>query len=721
MYVGIETIKVNGTALEPDSNKAVDVLIPTYTVVENEVRPGYAKSYSLTKDGIATGATIEIPENSIIKSGDVGTVTVVDEPYPGAGIGDKYIDLELESATEEHVYIPLKDLIVGYTEGNGISISGANQIMVKLDPNNSNGLVTSNVGLGLNLATVSTAGAMSAADKYKLNNLSNYDDSTILAALDNKVDKETGKGLSTNDYTDSDKTKLGTIERGAQVNVINGVKVNGVVVTPDATKMVNLTSPTKVSDLANDLNFISDASYVHTDNNFTNAEKEKLSSLVEYDDSELRALVEEKQDALISGTNLKTINHQSLLGSGNIDINGEANLSETLTTDITVGHLESGSVFAAGTPLENILRAILVGSGQTPVTNYTVSFNTYGGSSVDSQVVTEGDTATRPITDPTKSGYTFDNWYTTSGYTTLFNFNNAITSDTVVHAKWDAIPVPTYTVTFNTDGGSAVASQTVEQGQKATRPSTAPTKSGYTFDDWYTDTTYTTKFNFSNAITSDTTVYAKWTLIPITHTVTFFDMSGGTITTQTVNDGANAARPVDPTMTGYTFDNWYADSTFGTVFNFNTSITADTNVYAKFIKEPQPTEAYDLYIGGTTNAQASTAAKFAALSTQDLLDNVIETHNASEGTGLHTITTTFATENGDSNSIYYVMIKEGISPTGAELTSGGIAQPISASEITDPSWWRATHDDVTINGYTYKVYGYRNRFNPTDTMGISIA
>lgn len=58
--------------------------------------------------------------------------------------------------------------------------------------------------------------------------------------LAKKVDKETGKALSTNDYTNAEKTKLEGIDSGAQVNTIEGVKVDGTEVTPDAQKKVNL-------------------------------------------------------------------------------------------------------------------------------------------------------------------------------------------------------------------------------------------------------------------------------------------------------------------------------------------------------------------------------------------------------------------------------------------------------------------------------------------------
>lgn len=62
-------------------------------------------------------------------------------------------------------------------------------------------------------------------------------------------------------------------------NVIETVKVNGTALTPDANKAVNVSVPTKTSDITNDSNFVSDASYVHTDNNYTTTEKNKLSGI----------------------------------------------------------------------------------------------------------------------------------------------------------------------------------------------------------------------------------------------------------------------------------------------------------------------------------------------------------------------------------------------------------------------------------------------------------
>lgn len=92
------------------------------------------------------------------------------------------------------------------------------------------------------------------------------------------VAQEAGKGLSSNDYTTTEKNKLAGIAEGAQVNVIEGIKVNGEAVTDeDSDKILDLTIPTKVSQLQNDSNFITgtdgkaaDAAHADTADKLTN-------------------------------------------------------------------------------------------------------------------------------------------------------------------------------------------------------------------------------------------------------------------------------------------------------------------------------------------------------------------------------------------------------------------------------------------------------------------
>ena len=75
----------------------------------------------------------------------------------------------------------------------------------------------------------------------------------------------------------------------------------------------------------------------------------------------------------------------------------------------------------------------------------------------------------------------------------------------------DIIKPANPTVTFEPNGGTAVDSQTVTNGEKVPKPAN-PTREGYVFDDWYTDEALTQKYDFSKAVTNDMTLYAKWLL-----------------------------------------------------------------------------------------------------------------------------------------------------------------------------------------------------------------
>ena len=103
----------------------------------------------------------------------------------------------------------------------------------------------------------------------------------IKQELEGKVDKVTGKGLSTEDYTTAEKTKLDGIESGAEVNVIETVKVNGTALVP-SNKEVDVPVPTKTSDLTNDSGFIDKDVNNLTNYYDKNAVDTKIASVYKY-------------------------------------------------------------------------------------------------------------------------------------------------------------------------------------------------------------------------------------------------------------------------------------------------------------------------------------------------------------------------------------------------------------------------------------------------------
>lgn len=183
---------------------------------------GYLKTYILaagvdTEAGVVESGTgknligkINIPKDFLVKSASIETVDTADAPYTGAQVGDKYIDFVINtkdtaqgSETASHVYLPVNDLVDVYTGGNGVNVSNSNvisldlatdgglelvgstdgqkQLAIKLDSTNANGLALTSAGLKLALATQSTAGAMSAADKVIVDKALTSDDIALLS------------------------------------------------------------------------------------------------------------------------------------------------------------------------------------------------------------------------------------------------------------------------------------------------------------------------------------------------------------------------------------------------------------------------------------------------------------------------------------------------------------------------------------------------------------
>lgn len=135
-----------------------EVTVPVYDIVKDTDSGDYAAIYHLTKDGVNTGAAINIPKDLFVKEGKV-----VDNPA-GQPAG-KYIELTLQNQTNP-IYINVADLVDAYTEGNGITISGTNEISAKVVA--ANGLSVGASGIAMALASGTANGAMSSAQFTKL-------------------------------------------------------------------------------------------------------------------------------------------------------------------------------------------------------------------------------------------------------------------------------------------------------------------------------------------------------------------------------------------------------------------------------------------------------------------------------------------------------------------------------------------------------------------------
>ncbi|OLA35351.1 MAG: hypothetical protein BHW38_00490 [Firmicutes bacterium CAG:321_26_22] len=157
-----------------------------------------------------------------------------------------------------------------------------------------------------------------------------------------------------------------------------------------------------------------------------------------------------------------------------------------------------------------------------PVTTYTVTFDANGGSgemTPKTDLTGEYTLPANGFTAP--DGKKFKGWSLTKDGEIVTKV--IMDKDVKVYAIWEAIPVTTYTVTFDTKGGNDIAPVTVNAGEKVATPTT-PVRDGFTFDGWYVDDTYAIKYNFEDSVTNNITLYAKW--IENKYTVTF-DANGG--------------------------------------------------------------------------------------------------------------------------------------------------------------------------------------------------
>jgi len=187
------------------------------------------------------------------------------------------------------------------------------------------------------------------------------------------------------------------------------------------------------------------------------------------------------------------------------------------------------------------------------------------------------------VTAAASSGYTFDGWSgaasgTANSVTVTMNGNKTLT------AKFTqtATPSQEYTITLNPNKGTVAPTTVVTKNAKLASWPT-PTRSGYAYDGWFTDTIGGSKVTTSTEFTGNDTIYAQWTPV---YTITF-NANGGTPNSQSVTTGAGGklttALP-KPTKSGYSLVGWFTDATDGELVTANMVFTDNTAVYARWTK-----------------------------------------------------------------------------------------------------------------------------------------
>ena len=215
--------------------------------------------------------------------------------------------------------------------------------------------------------------------------------------------------------------------------------------------------------------------------------------------------------------------------------------------------------------------------------------------------VKEGEKLTTPDPAPSRVGYRFVGLTEDKERKTDYDADTAVTADMTLYAKW----VKTWTVTFDTAGGSAVNSQTVDDGGVAVAPDPSPTRDDCRFTGWQYDGK---SYDFGSKVTGDITLTAQWVRTAHQWTITF-DLNGGhapagkdaktLYAERKVYDGDSLVSPTadianEPQLDGYTFEGWSTvkdDALAVSVVSFDSSgkslmpIDRDGTLYALWSRE----------------------------------------------------------------------------------------------------------------------------------------
>ena len=228
---------------------------------------------------------------------------------------------------------------------------------------------------------------------------------------------------------------------------------------------------------------------------------------------------------------------------------------------------------------------IVISSVTAEENKYTVTLKAGTGISAVTPATTNSVQAGKSITigATVQSGYRWKNW--TSG-NSVVSTSQSYTFTPSSNVTYTANAATAYTISFDSQGGSAVSSIQRYSGESYGTLST-PTRTGYAFKGWYTTASGNTQITASSTFsgTSNITLYAQWTANSYTLT---YDANGGTISsgskTKTIKYDEEFGTFPTVVRTGYTFLGWYTAASGGTKIETSTkfTFTKNTTIYAQW-------------------------------------------------------------------------------------------------------------------------------------------
>ncbi|MDG5785884.1 InlB B-repeat-containing protein [Evansella sp. AB-P1] len=215
---------------------------------------------------------------------------------------------------------------------------------------------------------------------------------------------------------------------------------------------------------------------------------------------------------------------------------------------------------------------------QWEINEYTVIFESNGGSSVSDVEAEYGSSISEPVT-PEKEGHSFVGWYKDESFTEAWDFEtDTVTEQMTLYALWE---INEYTVSFESNEGSPVSEVQSEYGTSITEPA-PPEKEGHSFVGWYKDESFTEAWDFeTGTISGNMTLYAKWEIIE--YTVNFESNGGSPVSDVQAEYGTSITEPKPPEKESHSFVGWYKDESFTEVWDFETdTVAGNMTLYAKW-------------------------------------------------------------------------------------------------------------------------------------------
>ena len=261
-----------------------------------------------------------------------------------------------------------------------------------------------------------------------------------------------------------------------------------------------------------------------------------------------------------------------------LDPQTSATLPVSPTSSITLPTSTSSSTTTTSTTsttsptITTTIPATLPITTTTIAATLTVTYDSQGGSAISSGSTTVGGSISGSPGTPTRTGYTFNGWFvaTSGGSQIVFPYTHGQTANFTLYAQWTAA---TLTVTYDSQGGSAISSGSTTVGGSISESPGTPTRTGYTFNGWFVASSGGSQivFPYTHGQTANFTLYAQWTAIPLAAPAFTLSPTSLSVT----RDTSSSFYAI--TSTGGTVASWSISATpAGTTFNTATGLLSGT-------------------------------------------------------------------------------------------------------------------------------------------------